>query len=35
MTYYFNKYQTIILALWLYNVPGLLAGLILGWWIFA
>jgi hypothetical protein len=31
MTY--GKWQTLLLAAWLYNVPGLIVGGLLGWWL--
>ena len=30
---YFGPRSTIVLTLWLYNVPGLIVGLALGWWL--
>ena len=33
MSYSFSKWKSIGLALWIFNVPGLVVGLLVGWWL--
>jgi hypothetical protein len=33
MSYYYSKAESIALTLLLFNVPGLVVGLLVGWWL--